>query len=98
MDKSQLEGRAFRVGELATASGVTVRTLHYYEEIGLLVPNRTEAGHRVYSTQDVERLSRICLLRRMGLPLSAVARSIESGGTDLRPMLESYLEDLAARL
>jgi MerR family transcriptional regulator, thiopeptide resistance regulator len=83
---------------VATASGVTVRTLHYYEEIGLLVPQRTEAGHRVYSSQEVERLSRICLLRRMGLPLSAVARSIESGGTDLRPMLENYLEDLTARL
>ncbi|HLZ94507.1 MAG TPA: MerR family transcriptional regulator [Candidatus Dormibacteraeota bacterium] len=98
MDKTQVEGRVFRVGDVATASGVTVRTLHYYEEIGLLVPQRTEAGHRAYSSQDVERLSRICLLRRMGLPLSAVARSIESGGTDLRPILENYLEDLAARL
>src|SRR5579859_827698 len=76
MDKTQVEGRVFRVGDVATASGVTVRTLHYYEEVGLLVPQRTEAGHRAYSSQDVERLSRIWLLRRMGLPLSAVSMAI----------------------
>ena len=98
MDTTQLEGHGFRVGELAAATGVTVRTLHYYEEIGLLVPERTEAGHRFYSSHDVERLSRICLLRRMGLPLSAVARSIARDGTDLRAVLENYLEELSARL
>ena len=97
MDK-QLQRQGFRVGELATATGVTVRTLHYYEEIGLLIPERTEAGHRFYSTEDVERLSRICLLRRMGLPLSAVARSLERGGTDLRTVLENYHEELSRRL
>src|SRR5205807_680092 len=52
-----------KVGELATATGLTIRTLHYYEEIGLLVASgRTEAGHRLYSDADVERLYRISLL------------------------------------
>jgi DNA-binding transcriptional MerR regulator len=66
MGDTRLHDQRFKVGDLAAASGVTVRTLHYYEEIGLLVPKRTEAGHRIYSTEDVERLSQICVLRRMG--------------------------------
>src|SRR5437660_9813820 len=58
MNQTRVQGLAFKVGELSAASGVTVRTLHYYEEIGLLVPKRTEAGHRIYSAEDLERLDR----------------------------------------
>jgi hypothetical protein len=62
-----------KVGELAAATGLTVRTLHYHEEIGLLVSSgRTHAGHRVYDDTDVARLYRICLLRRLGLPLAEI--------------------------
>ena len=96
MDK--IQDRVFKVGELAAATGVTVRTLHYYEEIGLLVPERTDSGHRIYSAENVERLSRICLLRRMGMPLSAVSRGLESETADLRSLLENYLEAVMARL
>ena len=58
-------GAGRRVGELATATGLTVRTLHYYEEIGLLkASGRSDAGrHRIYADSDVQRLYRICLLR-----------------------------------
>ena len=50
--------RARKIGELAAATGLTVRTLHYYEEIGLLPPPaRTAAGHRVYGDRHVERLN-----------------------------------------
>ncbi len=51
MNETRVQGPAFKVGELSAASGVTVLTLHYYEEIGLLVPKRTEAGHRIYSAR-----------------------------------------------
>ena len=98
MNETRVQRLAFKVGELSAASGVTVRTLHYYEEIGLLVPKRTEAGHRIYSAEDVERLSQICVLRRMGLPLSAVADSIANSGTNLRSVLEHYVVDLERRL
>ena len=51
--------RGRKVGELAAASGLTVRTLHYYEELGLLEPSgRTQSGHRVYGAAEVERLYR----------------------------------------
>lgn len=68
-----------RVGEVADATGLTVRTLHHFDEIGVLVASdRTEAGHRLYSDADVERLYRICLLRRLGLPLSEIGRGSRS--------------------
>lgn len=60
---TQQGGTARRVGELAAATGLTVRTLHYHEEIGLLVPSgRTGTGHRRYDDADVARLYRICLV------------------------------------
>src|SRR6266540_480829 len=74
MAPRQQGGNTRRIGELAAATGLTVRTLHYYEEIGLLIPSgRTNAGHRLYDDTDVARLYRICLLRRLGLPLVVYA-------------------------
>jgi DNA-binding transcriptional MerR regulator/uncharacterized glyoxalase superfamily protein PhnB len=88
-----------RVGELAGATGLTVRTLHYYEEIGLLVASgRTGAGHRVYSGADVERLYRICLLRRLGLPLGEIGRALDDPAWNLRAALATHLRDLDRRL
>jgi DNA-binding transcriptional MerR regulator len=83
---------AWSVGQLARACGLTVRTLHHYDEIGLLVPReRTGAGHRRYSDEDVERLYRITALRRIGLPLSDIADLLESDG-DLRDIARRHLE------
>src|SRR2546430_17336065 len=60
----------WRVGELAKRTGVSVRTLHWYEEIGLLEPSqRTEAGHRLYAAEDVGRLQQIRSLRPLGFSL-----------------------------
>jgi hypothetical protein len=65
------ERSSWQVGELARATGLTVRTLPYYDEIGLLAPSeQSTGGYRLYSGADVERLHRICLLRRIGLPLA----------------------------
>ena len=78
MGQNLRTGAGRKVGELATATGLTIRTLHYYEEIGLLVASgRTEAGHRLYSDADVERLYRISLLRRLGLPLTEIGRALD---------------------
>jgi DNA-binding transcriptional MerR regulator len=49
----------YTVGRVAELAGVTVRTLHHYDEIGLIVPSgRTAAGYRVYEPADIERLTR----------------------------------------
>ena len=70
------------VGELATASGLTVRTLHHWDEIGLLRPaERSAAGHRRYSHADVRRLYRIVALRGLGLSLEDVAAALEAEGS-----------------
>jgi len=88
-----------KIGELAESSGVTVRTLHYYEEIGLLVPSaRTEAGHRLYGATEVERLYRICLLKQLGMPLDGVRASLDSQGADLGQVIGDHLVDVDARL
>jgi len=62
-----------QIGALAKATGLTVRTLHHYDEIGLLVPEqRSSSGRRLYSEQDVRRLYRIVALRRLGLSLGEI--------------------------
>ena len=64
---------ALKVGELAKRTGLTVRTLHHYDEIGLLRPSlRTEAGHRLYTTVDVARLQQVLSLRQLGFGLEEV--------------------------
>jgi DNA-binding transcriptional MerR regulator len=68
----------WKVGELAKQTGLTVRTLHYYDEIGLLSPAcRTEAGYRLYSPADIARLQQITSLRQIGFPLQAIADWLE---------------------
>lgn len=69
-----MDGRRWKVGELAAATGVTVRTLHYFDEIGVLCPAaRSAADHRLYTEDDVRRLSRILALRDLEIPLGEIA-------------------------
>jgi MerR family transcriptional regulator, thiopeptide resistance regulator len=90
---------ARRVGDIAAAAGLTVRTLHYYEEIGLLVPSaRSDAGHRLYGDADVERLYQICLLRSLGLPLAEIERALDDPGWDLRSGIAEHLRRLERRI
>jgi MerR family transcriptional regulator, thiopeptide resistance regulator len=87
----------YTVGDLAQTAGLTVRTLHHWDEIGLLAPaERSVAGHRRYSAQDVARLYRIVTLRRLGLPLEAIGAALE--GEDLRAAVSAHLERVEAEL
>lgn len=73
-----------KVGELAQRTGLTVRTLHHYDSIGLLKPSaRSDAGYRLYNQGDVARLHAIQALRHLGLPLADVATMLERGGEGL---------------
>jgi DNA-binding transcriptional MerR regulator len=74
---------AFTVGELSRLTGVTVRALHHYDQIGLVVPShRTAAGYRLYDEEDVRRLQQVLVLRQLGVPLEAIARAIDGGTRD----------------
>ena len=66
------EAKELRVGELAKRTGLTVRTLHHWDQVGLLSPGgRTPAGHRLYGGSQIRRLQRILSLRAVGLGLAA---------------------------
>jgi DNA-binding transcriptional MerR regulator/uncharacterized glyoxalase superfamily protein PhnB len=88
-----------KVGDLAAAAGVTVRTLHHYEEIGLLAASgRTDSGHRIYSDADVERLYRISLLRRLGFQLGEIGQALDDPAWSLRSAVSKHLSDLERRI
>jgi MerR family transcriptional regulator, thiopeptide resistance regulator len=84
-----------RIGTVARAAGMTVRTLRHYDEIGLLVPSgRTEGGYRLYSDADVRRLYRIVALRRLGFALGDVAAVLDRDGDDPRPLVRAQIDRL----
>lgn len=88
-----------KVGELARRTGLTVRTLHHYDAMGLLSPSaRTRSGHRLYGAADVRRLQQILSLRALGLTLEEVARWLERPDASLLESLEMHLEQLAERI
>ena len=70
-----------KVGDLARRTGLTVRTLHHYDEVGLLKPSgRSDAGYRLYSQADVQRLHGIQTMRQMGLALGDIAELLAGDG------------------
>jgi MerR family transcriptional regulator, thiopeptide resistance regulator len=82
-----------RIGEVAAATGLTVRTLHHYEAIGLVSPTgRTAAGHRRYGPQALERLYRVLMLRSLGLSLAQIRESLDGGATQLRDVLAEHVD------
>lgn len=89
------------IGELAKASGVTIRTLYYYDEIGLVsASERTASGHRRYTDDDVRRLYRVRALTQLGLSLDEVAAVLARGAGDLtalRDLLQAQLADLEVK-
>ena len=81
----------WKIGELARRTGLTVRTLHHYDEIGLLSPaERSDGGHRVYDEAAVQRLYRIVSLRSLGFPLDAIAEALDSERFDPRAAVEDH--------
>jgi DNA-binding transcriptional MerR regulator len=73
-----MKNEALKVGELAKRTGLTVRTLHHYDEIGLLRPSHhTESGHRLYTPVDVARLQQVISLRQLGFTLDQVRDCLE---------------------
>ncbi|WP_159945383.1 MULTISPECIES: MerR family transcriptional regulator [unclassified Nocardiopsis] len=87
------------VGEVARLSGQTVRTLHHYDRIGLLVPaGRTRAGYRSYSDADLERLRQILTYRELGFGLDQIAALLDDPATDTRAHLTRQHRLVTARI
>jgi len=75
--------RAHRVKEFAELAGTTVRALHHYDRLGLLKPRRTQAGYRLYSLRDLERLEQIVALKFLGIPLRQIKTLLDHTALDL---------------
>jgi len=73
--------------QFAELAGVTVRTLHHYDRLGLLRPRRTEAGYRVYRESDLERLEQIVALKFVGLPLKRIKTLLDRDNLELAEAL-----------
>src|SRR5438477_12459808 len=70
-----------KVGDLARRTGLTIRTLHHYDEIGLLKPSlHTETGHRLYAHGDIARLQRIVSLKQLGFSLEEIQGCLDRPG------------------
>ncbi len=89
----------FTVKQLATLAGVTPRTLHHYDQIGLLKPSHTgENGYRYYGDESVWRLQQILLYRELDLPLDEIKKIMASQSYDVPSALESHREALIKRV
>ncbi|MGH3324383.1 MAG: MerR family transcriptional regulator, partial [Streptomyces sp.] len=90
---------SYSVGQVAGHAGVTVRTLHHYDEIGLLAPSeRSHAGHRRYGDDDLDRLQQILFYRELGFPLEEVAALLDDPDTDLQGHLRRQHTLLSGRI
>lgn len=84
---------AYTVKVVADMAGISVRTLHHYDQIGLLKPASTSAaGYRLYSQADLERLQQILFFRELGFTLREIKRILESPGFDRRKALAAHRE------
>jgi len=73
----------YHAREFANLAGVTVRTLHHYDRLGLLRPKRGLNGYRAYGEQDLARLEQIVALKFVGLPLRRIKALLDRDGIDL---------------
>lgn len=93
---------AWTVGQASQAAKVSVRTLHHYDEIGLLAPSeRSAAGYRLYSIEDLERLQQILFFRELGFSLEEIGRILADPTFERSSALEAQrtlLAEKAARL
>ena len=89
----------WRIGQVSARTGLTTRTLRYYEELGLLSPSeRLASGHRVYASEDLRRLYRISLLRQLGLPLSDIACELDDSTRGLSDTIGRHIGQLDQRM
>jgi len=94
-----MSAKCYAVGEAARLAHVTVRTLHHYDELGLLVPSaRSEAGYRLYAQADLERLHEILLFRELGFSLEAIRGLLDEPPRDRREALEAQRAVLMERV
>ena len=93
------EKEQWKVGQLAKLTGITVRTLHHYDQIGLLVPSlHSDAGHRLYSGMDIARLQQIISLKQLGFSLDEIGDLLDNPGFRPDKTIRLQLDRLAQQI
>lgn len=93
LNNSSSNELALKVAAVARRTGVSVRTLHYYEEIGLLSPSaRTASGHRLYTQREIQRLQQIRSLQQLGMGLSEISECFKEGRIDAKGVVRDHLD------
>jgi DNA-binding transcriptional MerR regulator len=77
----------YRIHEFAELAGVTVKALHHYDRLGLLKPERTDGGYRMYAERDLERLEQIIALKFIGIPLKQIKVVLDQPALELPDIL-----------
>lgn len=98
MSQEEAESVEYTINKIARLAGVTLRTLRYYDKIGLLTPSaRTDAGYRLYSDGDVERLQQILFFRELDFPLARIGEILNNPAFDRKEALQMQADFLEKR-
>ena len=90
-----MSNAAYKIGQLAALTGVSVRTLHHYDDVDLVKPSgRSDAGYRLYSARDLERLQQVLFFRNLGFGLEHIARIVRDPKFDRRAALVEHRKKL----
>jgi MerR family transcriptional regulator, thiopeptide resistance regulator len=94
-----MRSRGLKVGELAKRTGLTVRALHHYDEIGLLRPSlHSGSGHRLYTAVDIARLQQVLSLRQLGFALEEIRDCLDRPGFSPREVIGLHVARLKERI
>jgi len=94
-----LDKKTLKIGVVAKRTGLTVRTLHHYDQIGLLKPSdETESGHRLYTDSDIARLHQIVTLKQLGFTLEEIKDMMNNSDYNPKEMLDLQLSRLNVQI
>ena len=94
----QANAKTYTVSRLARLAGVSVRTLHYYDQVGLLKPSaQSAAGYRLYGEQDLLRLQQILFFKELDFPLADIGQALDDPGFDQVQALRHHRQMLEER-
>ncbi len=100
----QMATKTLQIGEAAHATGVPPKTLRYYEELGLVQPDRTESGYRLYDARALDRIQFILKAKQLGFTLDEIADVVAMKDDETEPcdrvssLIESRLADIEVRV
>ena len=87
------------IKEVSELTGISIRALRYYDEIGLLVPPlRSKGGYRLYDEKSVEKLNAILFLRELEVPLDTIKAVVSTENTDYSTVLKTYRKNLVQKI